>query len=186
MSFDFSDTNRINNMFTAAYQQTLDTFRTLVNAIIPRSPILAYEYGAVQYYGALDLHTDEFVILTLNSLSIPLAQPVANLLNIAANSYEAQNPYNQFNVLTGLNLLKTDLSNLPLPFYNNPWLVAEIITSLLSYTMMGYYSEWAGYGSTRLERPNQRKLEYYPISWKQIGYPGPSLGYHALRAYSFT
>lgn len=46
---------------------------------------------------------------------------------------------------------------------------------------MGFYSEWSGYGSTRLKPPNERVFEFPPISWKQVGYPGPSLGYHALR-----
>ena len=50
-------------------------------------------------------------------------------------------------------------------------------SSLNRLTMMGYYSEWFGYGSTRLEEPNQRVLEFSPSSWTQVGYPGPSFSY---------
>lgn len=48
---------------------------------------------------------------------------------------------------------------------------------LSKLTMRGYYSEWYGYGSTRLNNLNQRILESYPLSWEQAGYPGPSLSY---------
>jgi len=165
--------------------QTLDTYKALVNAIIPRSPVLAYEYGMVQYYGALDLHIDEYVYIALNSLNVPLAQPTADMLNSTAN-FASLNPINQLYVLTLLTQLQINLSDLPMPFKNNPSLVISTTNSLNRFTMMGYYSEWAGYGSTRLAEPNQRRLEFYPVSWKQVGYPGPSLGYRALRAYNFT
>jgi hypothetical protein len=105
-----------------------ETLKAFVDAIIPRSPGLAEEYGKIQYFGALDLHTYEYLIMTLSSYSIPLTNPLA-----------------------------------------------------VRFVMMGYYSEWSGYGSTRLEEPAQRRLEYNPLSWKQVGYPGPSLGYRALR-----
>ena len=108
---------------------TQETFKAFVDAIIPRSPGLAQEYGKIQYFGALDFQTDEYLILSLNSYDIP------------------------FNITGSLN----------------------------RFTMMGYYSEWYGYGSTRLEVPDQRRLEYFPLSWQQVGYPGPSLGYRALR-----
>lgn len=111
-------------------ENSIITFQAYVDAVIPRSPRLAEEYGKIQYFGALDLHTDEYLILTLNHNSIS-------------------------------------------------W--AESESALNRITMMGYYSEWSGYGSTRLEKPDQRRLEFFPISWKQVGYPGPSLGYRAFR-----
>lgn len=187
--------------------QTQNTFKALVNAIIPRSPDLAYEYGIVQYYGALDLQIDEYVILTLDSLNVPLAMPTAEMLNYAAsqyissvigsvrtdysvfnteNNFAALTPYHQLSIIEFLRQIQIDLNLLPVPFQNNPALVVSTMNLLVNTTMMGYYSEWAGYGSTRLNEPNQRKLEFYPISWKQVGYPGPSLGYHALRSYQFT
>lgn len=161
-----------------------NTYQILVNDIIPRTPELAYEFGAIQYYGALDEQIEEFVIDSLNRLEMPLAMPSAEMLNIVA--YIPLSPYNLLYALALLNQLQINLSILPIPFQDNPQLVIRISDFLYSQTMMGYYSEWSGYGSTRLEEPNLRKLEFHPISWKQVQYPGPSLGYRALRTYSFS
>lgn len=164
----------------------LNTFQVLVNAIIPRTPGLAYEYGVVQYYGALDLHVEEYVIFNLNSLEIPFAQPTADLLDHVAYYYVNLESFNLLYALVLLRQLQINLSNLPVPFKDNPLFVIQIANSLYQYTLMGYYSEWAGYGNTRLAEPNARILEYYPISWEQIGYPGPSLGYRVLSTYTFS
>lgn len=56
------------------------------------------------------------------------------------------------------------------------------INALIRATMMGYYSEWFGYGSTRLNEPDQRTMEYQPFSWKQVGYPGPNRGQQTVPA----
>lgn len=45
------------------------------------------------------------------------------------------------------------------------------------FVVLGFYSEWFGYGSTRFNAPGQRIREFDPISWEQVGYPGPSLSY---------
>ncbi len=132
-----------------------NAYQLIVDAIIPRSPLLAYEYGIIQYYGALDLHIDEFLQITRENLGIAPDVPLPELLDFA----KRQTP------------MSSEIYEL---------------FPVVSTTMMGYYSEWSGYGTTRLNKPNQRILEYNPISWKQVGYPGPSLGYHALRAYQFT
>ena len=55
--------------------------------------------------------------------------------------------------------------------------------SLNTLTVFGYYSEWSEYGVTRLAQFEERKLEEMPVSWKQVGYPGRSYRYHALRGY---
>lgn len=178
------------------------TFKAFVDAIIPRTPGLAEEYGRMQYFGALDLHTDEYIGLSLKYYYFPLAIPTADMLDIAAEqlvyidenftlfhfssfpgggTFAALSPIDRFRALTLLEQLKVYLAYLPVPFKNNPGLVLYITGQLNRFTMMGYYSEWSGYGSTRLNSPNYRKLEYFPLSWKQIGYPGPSSGYRALR-----
>ena len=154
-SFFNSEQNLLNYPNWFLFEDTENAYQVLVNLIIPRSPLLAYEFGIVQFYGALDLHIDEFLLLTRESFGIPSSVPIAEMLDI-----------------TSRQLFLTNGSDEAFP--------------VVSTTMMGYYSEWSGYGSTRLDEPNQRKLEYYPISWKQVGYPGPSLGYHALRSYQFT
>ncbi|RDU21956.1 hypothetical protein [Anaerosacchariphilus polymeriproducens] len=53
----------------------------------------------------------------------------------------------------------------------------RLSSSLIRFTMLGYYSEWFGYGTTRLNNPNQRILEFYPLSWEQVDYPGPAFSY---------
>jgi hypothetical protein len=54
------------------------------------------------------------------------------------------------------------------------------IDALIRATMMGYYSEWFGYGSTRLNEPDDRVMEYQPFSWQQVGYPGPNRGQQTI------
>lgn len=181
----------------------IQTYRTLVEAIIPRSPELAKEYGRIQYYGALDAYIEEYLIMSLNNNFVPLAIPTAQMLDIAAarllntelmNYPEASirglfselSPYDQFLVINLILQLNIDLSELPFPFLDNQGYVLSITISLNRLTMLGYYSEWSGYGSTRLQPPDSRVLEYYPISWEQIGYPGPSHGYRALIEYNFS
>ena len=150
-----AERTQINYPNWALFESTDNAYQVIVDMIIPRSPLLAYEFGIIQYYGALDAHIDEFIILRQESLGLTPAIPIAELLDIA--SQQALLPDSSFDII-----------------------------SVIPTTMMGYYSEWYGYGSTRLNEPNQRVLEFYPFSWKQVGYPGPSLGYHALRAYNFT
>ena len=153
-------------------------FQYLVNDIIPRSPELAYLYGIIQYYGALDSQIDEYLIINLDSQEDSLAQSTAAMLNYA---YSGAGIFGGTEFLTSL----AAMESMPVPFKDNPARIISSINLLVGYTMMGYYSEWSGYGSTRLAQPNDRVLEFAPISWSQIGYPGPSLGYRALRQYEF-
>jgi len=183
-------------------RRTQETFQAYVDAVIPRTPGLAEEFGRIQFFGALNLHTDEYVMLSLNYYYIPMAEPTAEMLDVAAeqlvimdankslvnfsrfmggSAFAAIDHNDRFRAITLLEQLNIYLADLPIPFQGNSELILYTTSSLNRFTMMGYYSEWSGYGSTRLASPNQRKLEYYPLSWKQIGYPGPSLGYRVLR-----
>jgi hypothetical protein len=65
-------------------------------------------------------------------------------------------------------------------------LIVFIIDYLNRGTMFGFYSEWPAYGTTRLATPTLRRLEYFPIGWRQTGYPGVSLGYRAFRGQLMT
>jgi hypothetical protein len=195
------DYNRINEQDNAI-QRTQDTFKAFVDAVIPRSPMLAKEFGEIQYFGALDFNTDEYLIMTLDHYYIPLAIPTAEMLDVVAEQlvfmggnnrlfnylrfprggiFAALSPEDRFRALTLLEQVDVNLADLPVPYLDNSGLVLSISSVLNRYTMMGYYSEWYGYGTTRLLSPNQRKLEFYPLSWSQVGYPGPSLGYRTLR-----
>lgn len=196
------DNNLMNNQNSNSLLHTQDTFRAFVDAIVPRTPGLAEEYGRIQYFGALDSGIEEYLIMSLNNYYIPLAAPTAEMLDIAAEqlvmmqgneseldfslfpgggTFAALSPNDRFRALTLLEQLQVNLSTLPIPFQENPGFVLYILLELNRSTMMGYYSEWSGYGSTRLDEPNQRILEYFPLDWEQVGYPGPSLGYRALR-----
>jgi hypothetical protein len=200
VNFFKSDDKIISSQIDYSSQHTEETFQAFVDAIIPRSPELAEEYGKIQYFGALDLHTDEYMVLSLNSYYIPLAEPMAEALDIASEqlvildrenqffrispkevTFKAFDPIDRFRALTLLEQNEVYFAEQMAPVLNNPGLILSAIGRLNRFTMMGYYSEWSGYGSTRLDAPDQRRLEFYPLSWKQIGYPGPSLGYRALR-----
>ncbi len=165
-----------------------DIYKALVDAIIPRTMELAELYGDVMYYGALDLKTDEFLILSLNEFYVPLAEATAELLELFAemlwmrNTSEGQaflslSPSEIFLLLTRVDKIGDNFANLPLRFQDNSALVLTISNFLTRLTMMGYYSEWYGYGSTRLETPNKRTLKFRPLSWRQVGYPGPAFSY---------
>ncbi|MCZ8512786.1 hypothetical protein O9H85_10235 [Paenibacillus filicis] len=192
--------------------QTITTFRALVEAIIPNTPISA-SYGPEQSAGALELGVHEYMIWELNhSLSlfvgyylaeIPLAASTAMLLNDGAAQYIASgkaqdpqffavwrgssfaslSPRDRIRVLAMLEQLDVDLGTLPPPYRNDGGLITFIVDFLNRGPMFGFYSEWSAYGSTRLKTPTERRLEYFPISWKQAGYPGVSKGYRALRGF---
>ncbi len=186
------------------YEYVEDIFKGFTDASIPQSPELAEEYGGVQYYGALDLLTYEYLIMELDSLSIPMALPAAIVLEAAAEQFLYKNEdkpedldspdISLFSRLSPSRRLQT-VNLLIQPdglqyFPVLPQLRQEdlfpVIMSLNRLTLMGYYSEWSGYGSTRLNPPGQRTLEHFPVSWEQIGYPGPSKGYRVARSYSYA
>lgn len=192
--------NRENGYDSLLY--TDEIFKAFVDAIIPRTPALAEEYGRIQYYGALDLYTDEYLIYMLNYGTVPMAEAAARMLEIATEyffSAEMQDVVNtsevmelsDFGALSRLDRLRvvsflensgSVIPELPSPFTGDQYAIASVTNSLNGLAMLGYYSEWSGYGSTRLLSPNQWVMEYFPVSWEQVGYPGPSLGYRALRS----
>ncbi len=175
-------------------RQTDETYKAFVDAIIPRTPELAVEFGRIQYYGALDLDTDEYMIMSLNNIYFPIAEAAAELLNMAAeqftlgerNSFAELLPLERLQVLNLLVEPEVRDMDFPEVFRDDPDSRLNVMSIMNRFAMMGYYSEWSGYGSTRLEPPDQRVLEYFPLSWEQVGYPGPSPGYRALRADSFA
>ncbi len=168
----------------SSQQYIHDTFMAFADTIIPRTPLLAEEYGRIQLYGAADLYIDEYLIMSLGFTEIPLAEPIVQTLDIAAGQLGGSSfaSLTYEDRLRALNLLiQSDFNSalLPEPFTSNLGYEQYTIGYLIRLVYMGYYSEWSGYGSTRLASPNQRILEYFPVSWQQVGYPGPSLGYRA-------
>ncbi|BBF41717.1 hypothetical protein lbkm_0397 [Lachnospiraceae bacterium KM106-2] len=187
--------NRYNSGSDTATQYTYITIMALVDSIIPRTPLLAELFGEVLLYGALDLYTDEYMVMILNNYTIPLSDVTAQMLNIAAKEYMGSkgivsnddpqrytlfvtlSSIQRFQALTLLDNIEVYFSDV-IFFQQYPGLLS-IASSINRFTMLGYYSEWYGYGTTRLEQPNSRVLQYYPLSWDQVGYPGPSLSYIA-------
>ncbi len=182
-------------------RHTQATFMALVDAMIPQSPELAEEYGRIQFYGAIDLYIDEYMIMSLNNAAVPLAAPAAELLDVAAEeliaaggnqgsldfsrypgggTFSALTAEDRFRAITLLMQPNINQELLPVPFRNNVALEQSTVGTIIRLVFMGYYSEWSGYGSTRLSPPGERVLEEFPVSWKQVGYPGPSLGYRVL------
>ncbi|MFD1851439.1 hypothetical protein D8M05_18515 [Oceanobacillus bengalensis] len=137
---------------------------------------------------------------------VPLAHPTAVMLDSAAtqlvNNRQVQafsqslflnggmfshlSREDRIRTLSALDNLSLDLYLLPSPFQNNAGLIKFVVDALNRFAMFGYYSEWPAYGTTRLNQPNNRKLEYFPLTWQKIGYPGVSFGYRAFRGFLFT
>ncbi len=188
----------------AINEYVADTFKAFADTMVPRSPDLAEMYGIIQYYGALDFNTDEFLIMSLDSLFTPMTITAAELLNAAARQYlyeknderneDAASDGKYFLRLTpderfaAMAMLTGPEGVTYFPVQENMGLdeIVPVFPTLNRLTFMGYYSEWWGYGSTRLLPPNQRVLEFYPGSWEQIGYPGPSQGYRVARSFNYT
>ena len=175
-----------------------NTLQAYVDTIIPQTPGLAEVYGYIQYYGALDLQVDEFLLENLEQQYIPLAEGAAELLNAAATQWLVDQgldiqgslgtlpPQDRLGAIMLSQLGQVDTEQLPAEQWRDPSFASSITSSLLLYTLMGYYSEWSGYGTTRWNPPGDRILEYFPISWQQIDYPGPSLGYRVLRTVNIS
>ncbi|WP_424019152.1 hypothetical protein ACOZ4N_06675 [Halorientalis pallida] len=67
-----------------------------------------------------------------------------------------------------------------------PDLLEKIAVNCFVLTYFGYYNEWAGYGDTKTDAPNDRELQK-PSSevqgHRQVGYPGPAKGYADFRGF---
>lgn len=150
---------------------------------------------------------DHYVGLKIifKSYNIYLANATAEMLNRAAGQLIARGentkPVNPVAVaekgafaaleatdrcrtLSLLEQLQADLAGLPVPFRNSPGMVLAMISIITMLTTSGYYSEWPAYGTTCLKLPEKKsKIGQPPAGWKQVKYPGPSKGYHALRGH---
>jgi len=149
---------------------------------------------------------DHFLSLNITNLNfnIYLANATAKMLNIAARklidsegnkelvnftillgegAFAALSSNDRFRAITLLEQNKVDITLLPIPFYNNPGFILSLTGGIAMFATIGYYTEWSGYGSSRMDTPEKRKLEHFPVGWNQVGYPGPSKGYHAFRGY---
>lgn len=165
----------------------LDTYMAFVEAIIPWTLKLAEENGEIQYYGAIDQLTYEYLILSLYDLGgFSLLKSTAEILDMASREliFRGENKFSidpasglKFSVLAPIDRLSAlyILKQQEISFYDNSMCTNKyVVDTLTRLTMMGYYSEWFGYGLTRLNEPSQRVMEFKPISWEQVEYPGPA------------
>ncbi|RKQ27486.1 hypothetical protein [Oceanobacillus halophilus] len=179
------------------------TFRALTDALLPDG--MDGDQNVHEYVIA-GLDQKISIQQQLHYRVVPLAYPTAIMLDAAATQLvNAQkihaHPQSWFSggrmfsrlsrtdriqVLTALENLYVDLYLLPSPFQNNAGMIKYVTDALNRFSLFGYYSEWLAYGTTRLFPPNHRRLEYFPLNWQRVGYPGVSYGYRAFRGFLFT
>lgn len=188
----------------AVYDYVVNTFKAYADAMVPHSPDLAERYGRIQFYGASESYTAEYLIMSLDSYTVPLAVAAAEVLNLAAKQYlmeKGEDPdlkkdsggvyfaeLSQEDRLKIIDRLTSPdgIIYIPAGLTMKQEDILPVLPALNRLTMMGYYSEWSGYGTTRFMPPDQRMLEYRPIGWEQVGYPGPSKGYRVAGAFDFA
>ncbi|WP_034743651.1 hypothetical protein [Halalkalibacter wakoensis] len=187
------------------------TFKALTDALLPASTLM--NNGQQQIYQASDLFVHEYIIYALDhyitiqqhlyQMRAPLAYPTALMLDVAATyllnhkpTQSIQKQHNQHGgvfttlsrkdrvrTLACLENLEVDLYSLPSPFQNDAGLVQYVTDALNRFAYFGNYSEWPAYGTTRNNPPQNRQLQYHPLGWSQVGYPGPSYGYRDFRGF---
>ncbi|TYP79266.1 hypothetical protein [Paenibacillus methanolicus] len=183
-----------------AYTQA--TFQAVADAIVPwgkqpgRYPIAAFVRQQIDHSQFVPPDTDPSHPIE------PLSLSTAKLLDVGAAALiergltihpirNGQFPggglfaslarIDRLRVIALLNQSAVPMDAMPSLYRDNPGLVLTMMDSLHQLTMFGYDSEWFGYGTTRLLPPNDQRVEYFPPSWCQTGYPGPAFGYRALR-----
>lgn len=188
----------------SVYDYVVNTFKAYADAMVPHSPDLAELYGRIQFYGALESYTAEYLIMSLDSYPTPFAVAAAEILNLAAKQYLMEKGKDPDSTRDSGGLYFAKLSQedrlkivdritshngiiyIPAGLTMKQEDIVPVLPALNRLTMMGYYSEWSGYGSTRFMPPDKRMLEYQPIGWGQVGYPGPSKGYRVAGAFNFA
>lgn len=191
----------------------LATYQALVDALLPSG---TNQVGNETILNGINMKVHEYLINGLNNYItiqqqlhqkvIPLSLPTAIMLDAVASQLNlinyvqplAYSPFqgggmfsslsrnDRIRTLFALENLQIDFYLLPSPYKNNAGLVKFATDALNRFSMFGYYSEWPAYGTTRLNPPDYRKLEFFPPVWRQVGYPGVSLGYRDFRGFLFT
>lgn len=143
----------------------------------------------------------------LATVTFLLSAPTAGMLNMAAinliatnRAKDPQNPSlfpgggpfaslsrkDRLRAIVLLEQLDIDLYCLPVPYQNNAGLVKSMADALNRMPMFGTFSEWSGYGTTRLAPPDFRRLKFFPPGWIQVGYSGHAEGYRDFRGFVLT
>lgn len=174
---------------------TVITTQAAVDAILQASPMDEVIYGYVLTV------LDQTLPSTINQgVTNPLSKQTADLLDMAAiqllyiekgvilafsrkGVFSTLSRSERLRAINLLERLEVPLESLPEPFTNNPGLTQSMKNTLTQLTFLGYYSEWMGYGSTRFNQPEYKRIEYFPMGWIQTLYPGPAFGYRKLRGF---
>ncbi len=178
---------------------TVITIQAAVDAILQVSPMDEVIYGYV--IAVLDQTLPSSVN---QGVPNPLSKQTANLLDMAGiqlmyiekgmyfyhisafpreGIFSTLSRSERLRAINLLERLEVPLESLPEPFTNNPGLTQSMKNTITQLTFLGYYSEWTGYGSTRFNRHDYKRIEYFPIGWIQTKYPGPAFGYRNLRGF---
>ena len=73
--------------------------------------------------------------------------------------------------------------DLPAPFDQAGLSPAFLVSALHALVNAGHYTEWSGYGPTKLDAPTRWEFQEPSLGWRQTGYPGPADGYADHRGY---
>ncbi|MCR2805663.1 hypothetical protein [Paenibacillus soyae] len=155
---------------------------------IDHSQFVSYGSGAQAGGEALSLTTAKLLDIGAQELLRRglMIMPMNNGPFVGGGLFARLSRIDRLRTIAILNQVAVPTGLLPPPYRNNPGLVQTMMDSLFQLTMFGYDSEWAGYGTTRLLPPDEQRVEFFPPAWRQIGYPGPSFGYRALRGCYFV
>ncbi|SHG14419.1 hypothetical protein [Ornithinibacillus halophilus] len=190
----------------SAFDYVTSTYQAIVDALLPTTSQFNGIQMKIHEYLMFGLNNNISVQQQLYHQVIPLAYPTAVMLDSAAtqlvNTHQVQllsqsqfpnggmfsylSRKDRVQTLSALENLHIDLYLLPSPFQNNAGMVKFVTDALNRFSMFGYYSEWPAYGTTRLNPPDYRRLEFFPPGWHQAGYPGVSFGYRDFRGLSFS
>ncbi|WP_438449025.1 hypothetical protein [Gorillibacterium sp. sgz5001074] len=193
------------NRPTRSERDVVTAFKALSDTVVPAAygEPGAVDYG-VEHFIMWQLDHMVTVPSDLGQIPVQLSRATASLLDAAAATWciSVQHPgsppapvcpvpglfasLNTRDRAGALSLLqgpRLELGSLPSPYTYNAGFVRTMFHVLTTLPMMGFYSEWIGYGTTRLLSPDYRVMERFPEGWRQAGYPGPSYGYRELRGY---
>lgn len=185
------------------------TYTAVADALIPLTPELAREAGSAYLAGGAAWDIGQFVAMSLAKSAADPGLPAAAALMLDAAAcqmiatglitaplspaaFPGGGPFASLSReerIRALALLEQGAiapAALPSPYREQPWMIAVTVDVLNRSAAMGFYSEWPGYGTTRLLPPDRMELQFTPPGWVQARFPGPSLGYRALRGFSVT
>lgn len=177
------------------------TFQAVVHAIFQKEQgVIARKFNIHGYIISVLDQTIPHSILQKQTLSKSTAQVLDAAAVQLVWSGQTECPFQVWSFPTGgafaalscndrlkvIDLLERvgiNMEYLPEPYKNNPGLIQSIKNTLYQLAVLGFYSEWTGYGTSSFYHPDDRRLEYFPPGWIQSNYPGVAFGYRDFRGF---